>query len=602
MKKITIETENVGGLMGKSSFSFTEGMNVVRAPNAIGKTSLLHAIELLGLSNAELKDKKFYANLFTGDKISVRTSGSVKTNRTFTVTKNDLVSNGDEPIIHTSKGRLSPICFATPNNPLFNVITTGKSLRPNIENLSSADDYTKVIKELEKCYTYTNNAIQKAQPKIAQIELWERQIKDAETKIKNYQQELKKLPAIDKKKLFENIKEAEKKQSIDQQTAKNITKIKMKIDDLKQSIKEKEDEVAMYTELIKKDETEKLEKIYNKKNEELRKIKNELRNYQRKLSIEHEMQKLIEKNIENVAKYKHSNCFACGHEIEKTALGKLKAGSAQRIADLEKAIKKHEFEVDKKEEEEQEADYAWTASAAAENMKTKLLNSINGLKSTLNKQEKKLKDEQTKRNSNKQNMSKLATNKEEFKKYEQRNDLNNKIQELKMQLESMRKHHTKDLESVGNVPEMKKRQETISALIDHMSKRKEQLVEEVRNKFNSLINQVYNDLDYKDIKDVTIGKDFFIKVTKYKEGFKDLADFPLEALSTSERLTLGLILLIVTKRHYLPEFPFFVIDEVVTSYDPSRVEKIKDYLLDVADYIIITQLKSSGTTVEVIQE
>ena len=99
-------------------------------------------------------------------------------------------------------------------------------------------------------------------------------------------------------------------------------------------------------------------------------------------------------------------------------------------------------------------------------------------------------------------------------------------------------------------------------------------------------------MNFRDMKAVEIQPDYTISVVK-EAHMKEVENFPLEALATSERVTLGLILLAVAKKEFLPEFPFFVVDEVVTAYDPTRFNKIKEYIKSVAPYVIVTQLSDN---------
>ena len=80
-KSVNIEVENVGGLSGRHKFSLQEGLNVVKASNAAGKTSFLRAIELLGLQNEDLKEKGHYANFFALSSTDERDLGINYTNR-----------------------------------------------------------------------------------------------------------------------------------------------------------------------------------------------------------------------------------------------------------------------------------------------------------------------------------------------------------------------------------------------------------------------------------------------------------------------------------------------------------------------------------------
>lgn len=52
---IQIEVQNVGGFVGPRRFtSINKGLNRVRAPNALGKTSFVRALELLKQSQKML--------------------------------------------------------------------------------------------------------------------------------------------------------------------------------------------------------------------------------------------------------------------------------------------------------------------------------------------------------------------------------------------------------------------------------------------------------------------------------------------------------------------------------------------------------------------
>ncbi len=69
-----------------------------------------------------------------------------------------------------------------------------------------------------------------------------------------------------------------------------------------------------------------------------------------------------------------------------------------------------------------------------------------------------------------------------------------------------------------------------------------------------------------------------------------MENFPLEALSTSERITIGIAFLLAAKSEYVRDFPFLVLDELVTSYDPERFKVLREYLKKSQDYVIITEL------------
>jgi hypothetical protein len=138
-------------------------------------------------------------------------------------------------------------------------------------------------------------------------------------------------------------------------------------------------------------------------------------------------------------------------------------------------------------------------------------------------------------------------------------------------------------------------------VLNHLAVRKNQLVEEIRETFSKKVTDLYKKLGYSDFGSIEIGPDFKVSVMREKEG-KIVENFPLDALSTSERLTIAIAFLLSAKNEYVNDFPFFVLDEVITSYDPERFKIMKNYLKESEDYIIVTELASDIKELEVVRE
>ena len=66
---IEIEMENMGGIRGKYEFTLESGLNILEAPNATGKTSVINGIRALILPSDELKKKerRHFLNLMVKD-------------------------------------------------------------------------------------------------------------------------------------------------------------------------------------------------------------------------------------------------------------------------------------------------------------------------------------------------------------------------------------------------------------------------------------------------------------------------------------------------------------------------------------------------------
>ncbi|MFQ5911181.1 MAG: hypothetical protein ACE5IJ_10775, partial [Thermoplasmata archaeon] len=120
-------------------------------------------------------------------------------------------------------------------------------------------------------------------------------------------------------------------------------------------------------------------------------------------------------------------------------------------------------------------------------------------------------------------------------------------------------------------------------------RRKHEIVEAVRNRFNDRIIPIYTALGFKDFSEIDITPDYTIRITRTHDG-DVVGSWPLEALSTSERITLAITLLAVGKEQFVPDYPFFVLDEIITSYDPQRFEVVRENLVGIARFVIMTEL------------
>ena len=52
--------------------------------------------------------------------------------------------------------------------------------------------------------------------------------------------------------------------------------------------------------------------------------------------------------------------------------------------------------------------------------------------------------------------------------------------------------------------------------------------------------------------------------------------------------------MLAAKETFLPDFPFFIIDELTQSYDPERFRQIVNYMRKRVPYVIVTSLVEAG--------
>jgi len=112
--------------------------------------------------------------------------------------------------------------------------------------------------------------------------------------------------------------------------------------------------------------------------------------------------------------------------------------------------------------------------------------------------------------------------------------------------------------------------------------------------FNNNVKKVITELGFTEFDQIALDKDDK-QLKVFRSGF---VRQPLESLSTSEKYSIAVVLQITLKKTYLPNIPFFIVDEVVVNYDSERKERILDYLSQMAKeenlYVIVTKLSEKA--------
>ena len=118
--------------------------------------------------------------------------------------------------------------------------------------------------------------------------------------------------------------------------------------------------------------------------------------------------------------------------------------------------------------------------------------------------------------------------------------------------------------------------------------------------FNNNVKNVMAELGFTEFDQIALDKDDK-QLKVFRSGF---VRQPLESLSTSEKFSIAVVLQITLKKTYLPDIPFFIVDEVVVNYDSERKDRILDYLSQMAKeeglYVIVTKLaEKAGGEIQV---
>ncbi|PXF61140.1 MAG: hypothetical protein C4B59_06175 [Candidatus Methanogaster sp.] len=111
--------------------------------------------------------------------------------------------------------------------------------------------------------------------------------------------------------------------------------------------------------------------------------------------------------------------------------------------------------------------------------------------------------------------------------------------------------------------------------------------------FNKNINDIYKEMGFTTFRDIEITKEItrgrlisLDVIVERGNGKKH----SLSSLNEAERLTISLIFQIAAKEIYIPDFPLFVIDDNMRTYDPEQYDSITRYLEEITDYVLTSQL------------
>lgn len=598
--KLEIEIENVGGFKGVHKFNLTHGLNVVSATNAAGKTSFVKALELVSLDDRELRGKGHYMNLMADSNreyAKVKITNDKVVERKFRRVRDDLYLVSGDPL-YQDGNKVTTVCFATPENELINRMLAGQSIQSYVEDFSASKYYESAIKLLESLRYDFDRQHQLYRGDLIRLEQEQLSFEEEEKELLKLEEELKRIPTVDvlevikDQKIVEEINKKENKKRAITNNINNITKEIMKI---QSDIEVHTDKINYYETRLKEigKDRKRIEDALDKIAEEKERLERIIKECDTQLSKIDDELKLVNENFQKRQKYGEEKlCIACGQPLALKQLQeweiKLRHDKEEyesRMLKAKRNLEDCEHEEDKLKRESleyskysDELEKEQTSKATKERQK--------------NDKENRLKKLEYDRSKLEEEIEKLYANVDEnsLEIVKRRDEIEHKIETITIKIDVRRSRISELQESAVKADAIVDKIEFVESSINYMRKRKEELIDAVRKTFNKRISEIYKKLGFKDFEEIEIRSDYRIYIRR--PGFNE--SWPLDALSTSERVTLAVMFLIAGKQEYMPDYPFFVLDEIVTSYDPERFEKLKEYVSNVTEYVVVTQLVKSS--------
>ncbi|MHA2307507.1 MAG: archaea-specific SMC-related protein, partial [Candidatus Hodarchaeales archaeon] len=534
--------ENIGGI-NQLALNFKKGKNLIKAPNATGKSSFVKGIELLNMSREKIEKRRHYLNLFaTTGQVRIERDGQQICSRSFTAQSgNKLVVEGAP--YHPEGQKVNLFTLATPDNELIAAITTNRKLEGLLTQYSDVTYYSFLISTLKSKIAALKKDLRIYLMYESDIQEMEQENVSLEKELAEARIERETLPEINLEEIqsYSEIESRYHDLSKEVMTLRNkaeaavdIIKLdKARIRDTTNQIENMEEEIknfmiehpsvdqeiAKITEGVKENRKY-LAEVKSEKNETEKAIK-EVRSW---ISLSQKMKGL-------------SKCIVCGRPYtEKHA----KSREDKLLVDDSHLSKRDDAERRKEDLE-----------VLIHKIKHDNQIKISKAKQELRRLQKEIGEKEREIDSSEQKYLKRES---ELKILEKSVDqgradsikmitqLDAKIQRIMGKIEQLQKQMEDKSKRIDQIDLVQSEYDFYGALQTHLEERETIVKLGVIDNFNKQIKKVYQLMSYQDFEDIRIDRNFNLIVKRSRKG-KSL-DQPIESLSDSERITIALIVML----------------------------------------------------------
>ncbi|AAY79476.1 archaea-specific SMC-related protein [Sulfolobus acidocaldarius] len=553
---------NIGGINRELVLSLEKGITIYRAPNAYGKTSLSKALVSLLTNEITAED---LLNVFSDEGFVEIEMDGKKYFRRLKRIKNRIL---EEKNLIADDKNATLLSYFSPENPLIARIITGdENIEWFISSTSRIDELKRrresLIMKLEEVKSNYNNLLRTYDD-----------IKKIANELENINLEIERL-----EKEKENVT-VQTEQTIKITRQNRIVEIRERIQAKIKELKEKETKIQKLTQELEELKGKANIELKDKLTKEIQEIDRELDsliNRQNSIEIEQGVLTRILQDIQEAERIHSSMCPVCGSKVEpdlwkvrfetvKKDINELDRTKNDIINNINKKKMRRSELLQKVKEIERTEELIAQKSKALENLNIEA-SVINRTIEALQKQLKSLEErvESTYEVESKDND--IDKRIEELRK--RRSDL-----ELQLQQLGIPKKVAEEIES------LKKQIDDINKQIDDINREYIRRLTVVKEEFETLSNSILKELEFNYTAEIDEKYRLVIK--------KDGVTMELRRLSTSEKTTLALILILVGLKEYF-KAPFFIIDESFMTFDQKRFSRVLKYLNGIVDYVIITK-------------
>jgi len=577
---LTLTLSNVGGLEGSHTFTFKKKLNVVAAPNATGVTSLVKSFKLIlaTLKAEEMKKGGFLHAGVERSSVTLTLDGD-SWNVVLSRSEGNIVAVGNRML--SDPARL-PLIVVDDHHPLtYGTVErlSDSSIRDFLRDVSQVNVIQEEIKTFREKLSKAKVKLEEAEREARQLAYVPEDYKKLESEIQKLEEREKELAGPSRRNEVAKAK-ADKRLTIIAQTVEKLEEDKRAEEKLLRNSEGRLSEIVEEMKATEKKEEEK---------EAIAQLKQEIRN----------QTTALQRNTAKVTAYGLGQtmditecplCSALANLVNGFKCDFNKVPFETRANVYLQTAKPVQDEVD-------------SLKSKISNLKSRLANAQHAASAgkeaskSLSKDAKKLRWEIKRHRRSIEAMSRALAGKRQL--YEKaRKDVEEaaallaeyagtvekkkrKIEELNSLTAELNKYYANQTEAQKCRDEIKTHEEKLKEL----DLKYQTQLNAARLIFNEKAREVMAAVGFKSFKSIKVDDNF--KTVVVEEGG---CRREIETLSTSEAVTVAILLALAAKKAYLPEFPLFIVDTVTTHYQLPKYKRIIEYLAEQVPYLIVTAL------------
>ena len=591
----TLKLTNIGGFSGTVDFTLRKGLNIIQASNALGKTSIIKALRAIVLPETDLKRQRHYLNYFAmHGEVAVENLEGKSYARKLRSANGTLFISGD-PISPEGK-KADLFAIAVPENELLNLAQAGKPLEPIFEEFSDAKYYRFAADWFKQKHEEILRVLGRYRDETMRFEQLRQTLDEQQGKLQQLREKKKMLPSIEEAKakamleLSEELRNKLRKES-DLRTAIGTANVEMRSNN--EELEQKKELAEFYHEQIVKFEEEhpRLEEEISKIQDEMDEKRQKRATFQSDVDVLQAQLDATRDVIIKGKRFRKPICFCCGREFSEAEQKKRAASLEEELVERRREIANNEAEIAALEEQ---IDALREERIKVKTEYQKSLHDTNKridfLERGLEKLKKAIKTKTDQLEKVRGELKKLekGVDRDLLDLYRKHGELEADTRITEAQIETI-KRRLEEMSGVeARIRDTAEKEEFLKMASRYFSDKAMEIKQAIRKTFNERVMEIYNLLGFRDFDRIYIDDMFHIQIIRTQRG--KAVRQPIESLSASEQITIGIMLMLAGKEEYLPEFPMFVLDELTTSYDPTRFKTIISYLQKTVPYTIVTAL------------